>query len=256
MAALDADIAESAQAEAWAQLRETFLGADGVAASLADLRFEEAAAKLDAIASSQADFLAGQRAAALAPASRAATSYWSALQSDLDANPRSFVDPRSGEEVTLAGASAEGFRLKSGPRIRPREETVPLAVARPRPETWFVATDAAPAGSRAAFLGSLALAHHVPAAATYLRGLDPADDASGTGDAAFENRPGSFTAAIADLVGVETAWAATWREELEAGALLARTLTALSTRRNLAAATLAEQLRTDRTGTLVVRCVR
>ncbi|MGA1606995.1 MAG: hypothetical protein ACO4CT_08410, partial [Planctomycetota bacterium] len=191
-----------------------------------------------------------------APAGRAATGYWSALQADLDANPRSFIDPRSGEEVTLAGASADGFRLKSGPRIRPREETVPLAIALQRPEVWFVATDAAPAGSRAAFLGGLALAHHVPAAAAYLRTIDPANDASGTGDAAFDNRPGAFAPALADLEGVDAPWAATWREELEAGALLARSLTALSTRRNLAAATLAEQLRAERAGTLVVRCVR
>ncbi|MEY2980900.1 MAG: Serine/threonine-protein kinase PknB [Planctomycetota bacterium] len=256
VAELVTDIAESAQVEAWTALREAFLRAEGVATALAAMRFEDAAQQLESIAAAQTDFLAGQRAAALAPAVRAATGYWSALQADLDANPRSFIDPRSGEEVTLAGASADGFRLKSGPRIRPREETVPLAIALQRPEVWFVATDAAPAGSRAAFLGGLALAHHVPAAAAYLRTIDPANDASGTGDAAFDNRPGAFAPALADLEGVDAPWAATWREELEAGALLARSLTALSTRRNLAAATLAEQLRAERAGTLVVRCVR
>jgi len=256
VAELTADIAESAQADAWAQLRDAFLGNEGIATALAAMRFEEAAAMLDAIATSQAGFVAGERATALAPAIRAATGYWQALQADLDANPRSFVDPRSGEEVTLAGASEDGFRLKSGPRIRPREETVPLSVALQRPDTWFVPTTAAPAGSRAAFLGSLALAHHVPAAATYLKSLDPADDGSGTGEGAFDNRPGAFTPALADMEGVDAPWAAAWRDELEAGSLLARTLAALSTRRNLAAATLAEQLRTQKPGTLVVRCVR
>ncbi|MDA0373802.1 MAG: hypothetical protein O2865_08450, partial [Planctomycetota bacterium] len=256
VADLVTDLAESAQAEAWTQLREAFLGDSGIAAALAALRFEDAATQLDAIAASQSSFLAGQRAAALAPAIRAAVGYWQALQTDLDANPRAFVDPRSGEEVTLAGASADGFRLKSGPRIRPKEEIVPLTVALERPEVWFVPTTAAPLGSHAAFLGSLALAHHVPAAAAYLRSLDHTDDTSGTGASAFDNRPGAFTPALADLAGVDTPWAAAWRDELEAGALLARSLTALSTRRNLAAATLSEQLRSEKGGTLVVRCVR
>ena len=256
VADLVTDLAESAQAEAWTQLREAFLGDSGIAAALAALRFEDAATQLDAIAASQSSFLAGQRAAALAPAIRAAVGYWQALQTDLDANPRAFVDPRSGEEVTLAGASADGFRLKSGPRIRPKEEIVPLTVALERPEVWFVPTTAAPPGSHAAFLGSLALAHHVPAAAAYLRSLDQTDDTSGTGASAFDNRPGAFTPALADLAGVDTPWAAAWRDELEAGALLARSLTALSTRRNLAAATLSEQLRSEKGGTLVVRCVR
>lgn len=254
---IEAELAEAAQAEAWSALRAAALGDGGAAAAIAALDFDTAADRLARVGEEFGDFHAGARARGVAPALRAAKRYLERFRTAAATGTLEVADPRTGESVVIAGFDpAGGLTVKSGSRVRPKTETLPLAEVLRMPAAWFPPLPDAPESERAVFLGALALGQHLTAAQDYLARIQPADDASGTGATGFD-APDVPWQRIADAVATaDDEWADAFATELRATALLGRSLTTLSQRRNLTAASLLERLLQEHAGTLVVRCLR
>jgi hypothetical protein len=253
---LATDLAEAAQAEAWTALREAVLGEAGLAEELRALRFAAAAARLETVAAAFPDFAAGARAAALAPALRAAVPYLDALRAALATAPLEVLDPRSNQPAWLVALDETGATVRTGSRSKPSEERIPLPVLLDEAAAWLAPLAGARESQRAACLGGIAIGRHLEAAQRYLGALAADDDASGTGARAYPIRHGAIEPALAGLAGAGEPWAPELIAELRATSLLARSLQALSARRNLSAAVLAEQLLADCSGSLVVRSLR
>ena len=246
---------------AWSKLRDATLRAENGAQD-ALLRFDPATAAA-AIAAARPELgqtSSASRAAGVQEGLEHAGRY---LEAFLAAVPSGSVVIRYGPEsadtpvegVVLTGDEA-GFTVKTGPRVRPKRELVPLATVTADPTSFFVAL---PSGGdpldHAAFLGYHAVAAHMQAARAYLARIDPDDDASGTGDAGFALAQAGVDAALARLADAEGDWVQALRSELESARLLGRALRAMSSQRNLSAAGLLEELLRDHAQTWLLRCL-
>lgn len=256
-AGIHKELLEEAQAEAWSALRAAVLGPEGAARLATALRFEDAARRLDGVAAGFPDFAAGARARELAPAFRAASRYLQGFTAAATSGSLEITDPRTGERVPVAGFDpAHGLTVKTGPRIRPKEETIALAELLRQPASWFIELPDVSEVDRAVFLGIVTMGLQVSAGRDYLASLDPTEDRSGTGDEGF-HAPGIGLQALAETIAAASAeWASPLADELRATNLLARGLSALSARRNLTAAATIDRLLTAHEDTLVVRCLR
>jgi serine/threonine-protein kinase len=223
----------------WQNYHAAFLAAGGPAARLSRHDFAAAAAAAEAFAATAKDDAAGAHAAAFAAAASHAGTFAAALEAAAAAGK---LVRRADDGTTLAVLRWDrqnGQLIVADPARKPAKEQ-PLATASFGPEAWAELAEqvtGAPPGSREYFLGFVALAAHSAAARTFLGRLQPLDDASGTGAAAYPLGSNLFDQLLRRLPEADQEpRCAVMRGELQAGQRLAAGLRALSERRNLAAA--------------------
>ncbi|MBK8978118.1 MAG: serine/threonine protein kinase [Planctomycetes bacterium] len=277
LAALRKELASSAEAFAWRRVRDALIDEAGPLRSAVGFRPGAGGAALRELATRESDYSAGTALQPLAEAFEAAEQWLARFRAALGDGLVTVALPDEEEPATAValqlGGDGAGLQLRAGTRLRPRDVTIDLAALRADPDRYLPplpgVADTAAAEQRAALLTVLGWSEHMLAAADYLRSLDAADDDSGTGDGAFAVADEPLRLAgesLAALVAASTGgsdggaapagWPAALRTEVAAMRQVARTLRALSARRNLTAAGLTEQLLNRFGTTITVRVLR
>ena len=232
----------------WQQYAHALADAAGVQDRLLHFDFAGAAAIATQFAGTVPGTPAGERAQGLAALLALAGDYADTLERGI-ANGQVALPLDQGKSLPLQRWDRAGARLVhvDASKKPAKETSVPIADL--LLEQWLgLADQVAPAspGSRESFLGLLALGRHGDAARAYLAKVKPDDDLSGTGAAGYPVRSVAFEVLLRRVPeSGEAAWAKALRPELLAGQRLAASLSALSERRNLAAATHLERLLAD-----------
>ncbi len=273
----------AAEIAAWQRLEQRLLGdasAPGILDAVTAFDFAAAEARLREFVAAEAEFEAAAAITPLLEAFPAATAWIAAfgaaattdgeLAIDLDGLLPESADPEDGTvgRVTRFEPTGAGMTVHLGPKARGEDLTFDPQALRRHADHLLVALPGTPdPAGRGAVLGLLGWAAHLRAADAYLRQLDRGDDATGTEQQAYALHDSLLVASTQALAEALTAagtggeeatpaaagWHRSLYDEVQATRLLARTLRALSARRNLTAAQLAEELRQDHPGTLIVQ---
>jgi hypothetical protein len=253
-----------AEAKAIAATREALFQPDGLLSAVAKFQFALAAERLDALATLAEGTALRATLIQLRPSLAEAEAYCVALETGaptgdltpplpptaLAGSGRTTVVgfTRGPNGASLATKTEVGGRSAAGATIDGDELALSAL-------DWLPELDSATAPKRAALLGWLALAHQLRAARAYLALLDPANDASGSGEQVFVPHP-ALAWAAATLAGQAPESLTPLATELAAANLCARGLQAFATGRHATAIARLERLGAKHPQSLVVRSQR
>ncbi|MFN9758410.1 MAG: protein kinase domain-containing protein [Planctomycetota bacterium] len=255
----EADALAAARTNAiWQQYRGMFAAPQGLRSALARRDFAGAAKAAQDFAATVPGAPAAARATALADALARADAFAQALDKAIAANAVALAAPAAanGGPATLQATrwdrAGNQVSAVDPARRSAKEQAIPLTT----PEAWLAVAEqvaGAEAGTRECFLGFVLLSLHADAAQAFLGQLQPGDDASGTGCAAYPLGAAAFDGLLRRVPEAQQApWAPALRHELQAGQRLAAGLRALSERRNVAAAGHLDKLLAEHPHSLVV----
>ncbi|MFO0275763.1 MAG: hypothetical protein ACK533_00645, partial [Planctomycetota bacterium] len=238
--------------------RGMFAAPQGLRSALARRDFAGAAKAAQDFAATVPGAPAAARATALADALARADAFAQALDKAIAANAVALAAPAAanGGPATLQATrwdrAGNQVSAVDPARRSAKEQAIPLTT----PEAWLAGAEqvaGAEAGTRECVLGFVLLSLHADAAQAFLGQLQPGDDASGTGSAAYPLGAAAFDGLLRRVPEAQQApWAPALRHEEQAGQRLAAGLRALSERRNVAAAGHLDKLLAEHPHSLVV----